>query len=106
MRRKSKAKARSHRAIFKSPYRPPLSKVAFDSTRDAYLGHIRALLDARMERCDDDCPGWFVSGDDGDVERCDECASLNGYSHILTDADCGRLPEAIEKREVEWRNEE
>lgn len=25
------------------------------------------------EPCDPGCPGWFVSGDTGKVERCDEC---------------------------------
>jgi hypothetical protein len=80
-----------------------VSKFTFDSTRSAYLALIRAILDARTTPCCDTCPGWFVSADDDDVERCDECASLNGYADILDDADVGRLPEAIAKRAEQWR---
>jgi len=33
-----------------------------------------------------------VPGNDG-VERCDDCASLNGYEDEITDADVAALPE-------------
>ena len=46
---------------------------------------------SRKQRCHDDCAGW-VPGDDG-VERCDECAFLNGYEGDITDADVAALPE-------------
>ena len=53
--------------------------------------HVRATLAARKQRCHDDCAGW-VPGDDG-VERCDECAFLNGYEDEISDADVAALPE-------------
>lgn len=53
--------------------------------------HVRSMLAKRSMRCHDDCPGW-VPGTDG-VERCDDCASLNGYDNDITDADVEALPE-------------
>jgi hypothetical protein len=53
--------------------------------------HVRSTLATRKERCDDDCPGW-LPGDHG-IERCDECAGLNGYGNDITDQDLGALPE-------------
>ena len=70
------------------------------AARTRYIKAVRGILDSRTVRCDDKCPGWFISADDGDVERCDECALLNGYGDMLTDDDCGRLPEAIRQRDV------
>ncbi len=53
--------------------------------------YVRSVLANRRERCDDNCPGW-VPGDRG-AERCDECASLNGYADDLNDRDIRALPE-------------
>ena len=57
-------------------------------TRDE---HVRSTLARRKDRCHKDCAGW-VPGDHG-VERCDECAFLNGYDDDITDADVAALPE-------------
>lgn len=52
---------------------------------------VRALLSGRKEKCHPECPG-FCPGLGG-IEKCDECAGLNGYRQ-MTDADVRRLPEA------------
>ncbi|HKQ66003.1 MAG TPA: hypothetical protein VJZ73_13395 [Methylomirabilota bacterium] len=52
---------------------------------------VRLILDARTEKCDDACPGWFI-GDRG-PERCDDCARLNGYAGEVDDGTIGLLPE-------------
>jgi hypothetical protein len=58
------------------------------TTRNQY---VRSVLANRRERCDEDCPGW-VPGDRG-VERCDDCARLNGYADEINDHDIRALPE-------------
>jgi len=61
---------------------------AGQTTRHEY---VRSVLANRRERCDDNCPGW-VPGDRG-AERCDECASVNGYADDINDRDIRALPE-------------
>lgn len=53
---------------------------------------VTAILAARKLRCSDACPG-FLPGDHG-IERCDECAALNGYAGQLSDDDIRRTPAA------------
>jgi len=75
-------------------YTAMLAKIR--TTRTAYIEAIRAVLNARKHKCDDPkCPGWFVNSEYGDIERCDMCASENGYSAQIDDAACAVLPEAI-----------
>lgn len=57
---------------------------------------VKLVLDGRVWRCDDDCPGWFF-GSNG-PERCDDCATQNGYADVLYDEDMALLPEAREPR--------
>lgn len=68
--------------------RAKTAKTAKSSTRNE---RVRSVLRNRRELCSDGCPGW-VPGDNG-IERCDECASLNGYANKVHDDDLRVLPE-------------
>lgn len=52
---------------------------------------VQLVLDARTERCTPRCAGWFEG--DGGPERCDDCASLNGYAGAIDDSTIGILPD-------------
>lgn len=43
---------------------------------------------ARIEGCDDTCPGWFVDNERFDVTRCDDCAVFadddEAAAHVLS----------------------
>lgn len=50
---------------------------------------IRYLLacatSAEGDRCNPECPGYFVNSETHTVERCDECASHHGYTDVADD---------------------
>lgn len=52
------------------------------------------VIAAYRERCDDDCPGWVIECDTLAIERCDECAHLNGVERTLSDDDVAGIPAA------------
>lgn len=45
------------------------------------------------------CPGWFVSTDTHEIQRCDDCWS--GHPNKLTDDEAALLPEAQAERKQE-----
>jgi len=67
---------------------------ALAAAREAYLGAVRALLAERVEKCHDECPGFVINVERMRIERCDECAQLNGYADTIADEDVAALPEA------------
>jgi hypothetical protein len=62
--------------------------------KDAWL---RSLLDRRSMRCDPECRGYFVSGDRGTLERCDDCCAAirSDGGPFLGDEDFLLLDEAL-----------
>jgi len=61
---------------------------------EALTAAVRDLLNGRAHRCHPSCDGYFINAESGLVNRCDECATLNGYD--LTDRDLCSLPEVWE----------
>lgn len=64
-----------------------------DAERSA-ISALRKLLASRVAKCDPKCKGYMINGERGNVERCDECASLNGYGAVVHDDLCALLPAA------------
>lgn len=73
--------------------------------RTELAGAIRSILDSRAERCDDDCRGYFVDAERPELQRCDECASLNGYAAHIHDDDILIMPEARKHLRRELAND-
>jgi hypothetical protein len=58
-------------------------EVHAEATRQARESFEGAIAYAEIEwtRCDPGCPGWFLSGETGKVERCDECDRFECDEH-------------------------
>lgn len=76
----------------------------FARIRDAAIFRLKNILEETKEkRCDETCPGWFLSSEDGRIHRCDDCAHRAGYDRHIFDEDFAILPAAI-KAVYEDRN--
>lgn len=61
---------------------------------DAREVEARRKIAARVEPCDDTCPGWFVDQEDDRFQRCDDCFSRSADADALSDDEVDALPEA------------